>query len=233
MKVAGVIGFILALALIGFFIYSLTQSSSSPSAKQTFALSNVSPDLIQSGGILVLFILIIVALELFLYGFLRMGNATGSRFLTFAARWQMILLIVMIALVIIFGLISMALKEDSSSSLTLLLYFFIVASLLYSFGIIISVVSSVGLIEISSRVRFAKSTGIFSAITIGFSLFIILFSQLSIALSIIVAFGGGGSALSSFPMILKTISILTNLTAFTSLILGSLALFDASAKFEK
>lgn len=233
MKVAGVIGFILALAVLGAFIYSLTQSSSTPTVTQGSTLSKVSPDLLQSGGILALFIIVIIASEFFAYGFLRMGREAGSRFLPFAARWQMILIIALVVLVLIFGLMFFLSEDNPSSSIAVLLYFFLITSFLYSFAVIVSIVASVGLVEISQKVRFAKSTGIFLGITLGLSLFTLIFSQLSLAFMIIAAFGGGGSALSTLPYILKTISVLTNLAAITYLILGSLALFDASRKFEK
>jgi hypothetical protein len=95
MRLAGIFGIVLIiLSLFLFILFFFIQSSGSENGSVIFGII----------FLLILFVMIILGL-FFLYGFVKMGKATSSKLLSFAAKSLMVIIIFLVVVNIIIGLI--------------------------------------------------------------------------------------------------------------------------------
>jgi len=220
MRVAAIIGlifFILGiLGEISGFIFG--EQAAGVSYQLTGAWSIV--------GILIMLV-VIVLIELYLFGFVKMGQRTESRALTFSS-WTMIILVPLFIIVtIVGGILTIAALRTGFNTFSYVMVGLI--GLLLILGLIMKFVFSLGLIKAGGRVKFAKAAGIFgviavilSVISIGFAIYFVM--NPSVFLAFVFS--------ESMPMVNLVYQIVTYLVMDFVFLFEILALFDASKKFE-
>ncbi len=254
MLVAGIIGLIFLILEIATIVYGFVQGSSQ---QVTFMnIDAVIPSLSYTVMIIIA-VAIILVFELFYFGFVKMGKHSESGLLKVSAILMMFLPLLAVAdFFVNFQMVnnlqsdvrSAAASASSGAALNatigslignMLSNIAIVIGIGFLIWFIFQLLFAVGLIKARGRVKFALTSGILQIILLILSLIaiaIIAYVILQITtmsgeelLSLFM--GGGGEILGT----LKIVSYLTYASAASLILLTlfeSLALFDASKKFE-
>ena len=246
MKIAGVVGFVflvfsLVSIVISFFAASLLTN-----------LTSLTLIVVISG---ILSVVMFVLFILYYYGFVKMGKYTESKLLRFSAMSIIIsafaiIVLVIVSIVFLYSFISSAFSPSSialfnpvsspisgnavaatssaaTSGLgTLGWILFLVFLLLMLFILVVNILFFVSLILVGKKVKFTKIAGFLGLILIAVSIvsFIFIASNPLIMISMLVS-----SAARVGYIVFQVILYILGLAV---LLLESLALFDASKKFE-
>jgi hypothetical protein len=263
MKIAGIIGIITLVLMIGLFVYALI---SNPGEKISSSVSMQPGDLssnegASSSGLIPLIIIsVFFILQIIYYlGFAKMGRVLQLGSLSFGA-WAMIIFLVLLPAVSIFafiylqsvmqsfvqsalasGLASAGLGDASGLTPTEPTFdkttgYFLIGAYLFLFVLYlaIQIVLGIGLLKASKEVRFAKVAGIFRfvyfmLIMTGIGLMVYLVMQIIsnplIILTIIMNFA-------KYKTLILVAQIVSALVILGIVLFESLALFDASKKYE-
>jgi hypothetical protein len=244
MKIAGWIGIVLfILGAIGFVFSLMSQDS----FVQDTIVSGASPgtDSVSSiqipGGVYLGIGILLIGLILYVlhfYGYARLGRYVESKSLKFFG-WAMVLLPVVV-LVWIGVSIVMLLRISGSFSIanaggigSQLMILGILWLVFYVYGLILQIVFATGMIKAGKQIKFASLSGIFVLIYLVLNLLFLGFFIYNI-LNIGGAFANplaASQALESFS-ILGYISLGSSAFGLLSMLFGSLALVNASKKFE-
>lgn len=206
-------------------------------------LSSTTYLIIVFSSLLIIFICVL----LFYFGFYKLGKAAESRALKFSSMSIIVVLILFIILILIGSIMSKSIISDyaqnsietgSLYSLSggvgpiIILSIFV---LVWLFFIIVQILFSVGLIKISSQVKFAKITGILNLIltliqilTFIASIYLV-FQIIANPLYILTLI----SSISQYKTISTIISISTAIIGSLTFLLEIVVLFYGSKQFEK
>jgi len=243
MKIAGIIGiifFILEIVLAGYWLIStgggLTDQGISIQNPSKFVVITIS-------------ILFLIMLELYFFGFVRMGKKTESGLLKFSGIIFMLLPIV-VAILGYIGYTTMNSVSnnmataftgaaDLSEILSPIYTIFTVYIIFFVIYLIVQFLFSFGLMKIKEKVKFSLTSGIFHlvlavATTLTVGLFAYIFIKLK-GMSSEELFGllmSGGGDLLSILSIIKIIGYVMIVVMPLATLFSSLALLNASKNFE-
>jgi len=241
MRFAGILGIVFLVlgvlnVLSGFFGFGLSLGSS----------------LAASLVLLVVAIVLIVLVCFYFYGFLRMGRAVDSKLLRVAAVMNIVGVILMIVMMIAMVAFTFFMVRNIGNSLSggdmdvqlgitgnaigglgglggIFWLFIIVGVLFLLYLLTTRVLFSVALIRIRDKVRFTKIAGILGLIVVSsMVIYYVIYLAMGPFMLMSLLSSSGSGMLGVFMVVGIGISIL----AYVTLLFESLALFDASKKFE-